>query len=173
MPRRTFQRFMPDQEQIRNHKSLRCFGCLLHKPALWHMNRHSVAKAFAVGLFFAFVPVPFQMVLAAGGAIYFNSNLPISVALVWLTNPLTMPPIFYVAYLVGAWMLGHTPGDFTFNEISWQWIHQGLLNMWQPFLLGCLVLGILSAILGYVISHAMWRFMVLRRWRRRHTVLPG
>ncbi len=168
MPRRMIQRYMPDHERIRNHKSLGCFGGLLHKPALWHLNRHSVATAFAVGLFFAFVPVPFQMVLAAGGAIYFNGNLPISVAMVWLTNPLTMPPIFYVAYLIGAWLMGHVPGEFNFNEISWEWIQHGLMNMWQPFLLGCLVLGVVSAILGYFTSQIMWRFMVLRRWRRRH-----
>jgi len=159
---------MPDHERIRNHKSLSCFGCLLHKRALWHLNRHSVATAFAVGLFFAFVPVPFQMVLAAGGAIFFNGNLPISVALVWLTNPLTMPPIFYLAYLVGAAILGHNPSEFSFNEMSWDWIHHGLMNIWQPFLLGCFVLGVVSAVLGYTVSHILWRFMVLRRWRRRH-----
>ena len=85
---------MPDHKKIRDHKHLRIFGKLLHNPSLWHMNRHSVAKAFAVGLFFAWVPVPFQMVLGAGGAILFHANLPLSVVLVWLTNPFTMPPMF-------------------------------------------------------------------------------
>ncbi len=159
---------MPDHERIRNHRSLSCFGCLLHRPALWHLNRRSVATAFAVGLFFAFVPVPFQMVLAAGGAIFFNGNLPISVAMVWLTNPLTMPPIFYAAYLIGAAIMGHTPGEFSFDSISWEWVHHGLVNMWQPFLLGCLVLGLLSATTGYIASRILWRYMVVRRWRRRH-----
>jgi uncharacterized protein (DUF2062 family) len=48
-----------------------------------------------VGLFCAFIPVPFQMLLAAPSAIIFSANLPVSIALVWITNPITMPPIFF------------------------------------------------------------------------------
>ena len=167
MPKRTIQRFMPDIDTIRNHKHLQCFGHLLHKAGLWRLNRRSVAMAVAVGLFFAFVPVPFQMMLAAGGAIFFNANMPISVGMVWLTNPVTMPPVFYVCYLVGAWVLGTPTGDFNF-ELSWEWLANGLLAIWQPFLLGCLILGVLSAVLGYFGMNLTWRFMVLRRWHRRH-----
>jgi uncharacterized protein (DUF2062 family) len=58
--------------------------------------------AFFVGLFLAFIPVPGQMVLAALGAVMLRCNLPISVGLVWITNPLTVPAIFYLAYQVGA-----------------------------------------------------------------------
>jgi hypothetical protein len=32
----------------------------LHHSGLWNFNRKSIAKAFAVGLFCAFIPVPFQ-----------------------------------------------------------------------------------------------------------------
>ena len=99
MAKKTIQRFLPDPNKIRHHKSLKIFGRLLQDANLWHLNRRSARGAFAVGLFFAFIPVPFQMVLAAAGAILFRVNLPISVALVWLTNPLTMPPIFYGAAL--------------------------------------------------------------------------
>ena len=41
---------MPNSQSIKNNKHLKIFGDLLHNPHLWHMNRHSVAKAFAVGL---------------------------------------------------------------------------------------------------------------------------
>ncbi|MDX8406561.1 MAG: DUF2062 domain-containing protein [Mariprofundus sp.] len=163
------KRYMPDHETIRSHKCLRCFGTLLHKPSLWHLNRHSVATAFAVGLFFAFVPVPFQMVLAAGGAIMFNGNLPISVAMVWLTNPLTMPPIFYTAYLIGAWILDVPSTAFNFDDLSLEWLHSGLLSVWQPFLLGCLIMSVISALLGYVGMRLAWRTVVINRWRHRHT----
>lgn len=169
MPKRTIQRFMPDGDTIRNHKHLQCFGHLLHKAGLWRLNRRSVAMAVAVGLFFAFVPVPFQMMLAAGGAIFFNANMPISVGMVWLTNPVTMPPVFYVCYLVGAWVLGIPTGNFDF-ELSWQWLASGLLAIWKPFLLGCFLLGLLSAVLGYLGMNLTWRFMVLRRWHRRHSL---
>ena len=168
MPKRLIQRYMPDIEKIRAHKHLRCFGASIHNRCLWHLNRHSVATAFAVGLFFALVPVPFQMVLAAGGAIIFHGNLPISVALVWLTNPITMPPIFYFAYVVGAKILDTPTGSANFSNISWEWFQNSLAVIWQPFLLGCFVVGTGCAFLGYMGIQILWRIMVMRRWRRRH-----
>nr|WP_194334961.1 DUF2062 domain-containing protein [Mariprofundus sp. KV] len=158
---------MPDHKTIREHKHLRCFGTLLHNPALWHMNRHSVAKAFAVGLFFAWVPVPFQMVLGAGGAILFHANLPLSIVLVWLTNPLTMPPMFYGAYKLGAWLLGEELQHFDM-ELSFAWLQHEMSLIWAPFLFGCLVLGVVSALLGYFGIQVAWRRMVVKRWRKRH-----
>ncbi|MDQ6968915.1 MAG: DUF2062 domain-containing protein [Mariprofundus sp.] len=165
-PRRLVQRFLPDHRTIRDHKALKCFGKLLHDPALWHLNRHSVAKAYFVGLVCAFIPIPFQMVLAAAVAIMIRSNLPISVALVWLTNPLTMPPLFYMAYKVGAWMMGLPEQDFLF-EPSLDWVTQSMSTVWEPFLLGCAVLGVGSGALGYVGIQLLWRWMVVRRWRGR------
>ncbi|MFQ5519421.1 MAG: DUF2062 domain-containing protein [Mariprofundus sp.] len=168
MPRRLIKRFMPDHRTIRDHKHLRCFGTLLHNPALWHLNRHSVAKAFAVGLVFAWVPVPFQMVLAAGGAILVHANLPVSVVLVWLTNPITMPPMFYGAYRLGTWVIGSPEQDFHF-ELSMEWLSNGMSLIWQPFLLGCAILGLVCSVIGYVGIKLMWRWMVVRKWQsRRH-----
>ncbi len=169
MPRKVIQRYMPDHEKVRNHRHLQCLSCFFHRPGLWHLNRHSVARAMAIGLFFAFVPVPFQMLLAATGAVMFNSNLPVSVGMVWLTNPLTMPPIFYFAYLLGAWLMGMDAqaASFADFELSWAWLSSALAAGWKPFLLGCFVLGVISSLLGYVGTQAMWRIAVLRRWRRR------
>jgi uncharacterized protein (DUF2062 family) len=107
------------------------------------------------------------MIVAAAGAIWLNANLPVSVALVWLTNPLTMPPIFYLAYKVGGWILLLPEKDFHF-EASFDWVMHSMLLIWQPFLLGCLVLGLLTGILGYIAVHWSWRVAVMRRWENRH-----
>ena len=166
MPRKLLKKYLPDPKEIKNNKYLRIFGAALHNPNLWHFSRKSIAAAFAVGLFFAWVPVPFQMVLAAGGAILVHANLPVSIALVWVTNPITMPPMFYLAYKLGAWLLG--VGEVPFDmELSVDWLVNSMVLIWQPFLVGCLAFALLSAVLGYVGIHALWRWLVFRRWRER------
>ena len=166
MPRKFLQRYMPDHHKIRGHKSLQFLGDLLHHQHLWHLNRRSVAGAFSVGLFAAFIPVPFQMPLAALLAILFHTNLPISVALVWVTNPLTIPPLFVFAYEIGVWILGIAPQHFVF-ELSFNWLMTSLGEVWKPFLLGCLILSISSAILGNIIMRFIWRMHVIHNWEHR------
>lgn len=170
MPKKIFRRYMPDPNSIRDHKYLRMFfGTLLHDPNLWHLNRRSVAGAFAVGLFNAFMPVPFQMVWSAAFAIWFRVNLPIAVALVWITNPFTIPPMFYSCYKFGAWMLGRPPQKFQF-ELSVEWLMAELGGIWPSLLLGCLVIGAISALLGYVSIRLLWRLHIVQHWKRRKAV---
>ena len=157
---------MPDHHTIKSNKHLQIFGDLLHNPNLWHLNRRSVSKAFAVGLFFAFIPVPFQMVLSAGIAIIVHANLPLSIALVWITNPLTMPAIFYFCYLVGTWILGAPPGEFSF-EANWQWVVDSVSTIGPAFILGCGVLATVFAIIGYTTINGLWRYSVAKEWKKR------
>ena len=166
MPRRIIKRYMPDHQTIRDHKHLQFLGSLLHDPNILHLNRRSVSGAFSVGLLMAFVPVPFQMVLAAIGAIVMRVNLPIAVALVWVTNPFTMPPIFYFAYKVGTWIL-QTPLQNIQFELSTQWLMEELGVIWQPFLLGCFVCGVTLAVVGNASIRLFWRLHVSRSWRKR------
>jgi uncharacterized protein (DUF2062 family) len=168
MPKKLIKRYMPDHHTIREHKHLRFFGTLLHDPNLWHLNRRSASGAFGVGLFMAFVPVPFQMLLAAAGAILFRVNLPLSVALVWLTNPLTMPPMFYFTYRLGDWLLGIPPSSEGFHfELSYEWLVTELGAIWQPFLLGCFVSGVVSALVGYLAIRGLWRLHLVRHYKAR------
>lgn len=176
MPRKLLKKYLPDPKKIRENKCLQIFGTLLHSPELWHFSRHSVAKAFAIGLFCAWVPIPFQMVLAAGLAILFSGNLPMSAALVWVTNPFTMPPMFYLAYKAGAIVMGI--GEVPFEmELTLDWLINGTLLIWKPFLLGCFIMGLASAILGYFGIQIFWHWHVMRRWKQRkhakkHAISP-
>lgn len=162
MPRKFFQRFLPHHRTIKENKYLRIFGSWLHEPNLWHLSRRSVAGAFAVGLFCAWMPVPFQMVLAAGASIWFGTNLPFSVVLVWITNPVTIPPMFYCAYLVGTWIVGAPLMDFRF-ELTFDWLLNELSAIWKPFLVGCFTLASASSLIGYMTIQAIWRYWVLKR----------
>jgi uncharacterized protein (DUF2062 family) len=167
MPKKFLKRLMPDHRTIREHRHLRFLGTLLHDPNLWHLNRRSASGAVAVGLFIAWVPIPFQMLVAAIGAILFRVNLPLSSALVWITNPLTMPPMFYFAYLVGGWVLGGVSVDHIAFELSLQWLTTELVLIWQPFLLGCFIMGTLSAAAGYLTIRGLWRLHLVKYYRTR------
>jgi uncharacterized protein (DUF2062 family) len=167
MPKNFIKRYMPDHEKIRNNKQLnKVFGTLLHDPNLLHLNRRSVSMAFFVGLFMAFVPLPIQMVLAAAIAILIRCNLPIAVGLVWITNPITMPPIFYFSYKVGTWVLGTPERKFTF-DLSWEWLGTKLVAIWEPFLLGCAISGLFFGLLGYVTIRLLWRLHIIKHIKER------
>lgn len=169
MPKKLIKRYLPNPESVKSNKYLAIFGKVIHDPQLWHLTRYSVGHAFSVGLFCAFIPVPFQMILAAAGAILFRANLPLSVALVWITNPITMPFMFGFAYLVGAWTLGTEGQDFNF-ELSWEWLSEGLIQIWQPFLLGCLICAIVAALLGHFGIRIFWRLHVAESWKKRSRI---
>jgi uncharacterized protein (DUF2062 family) len=166
MPKRLIKQYMPDDETIRNHQHLKMFGELLHDPNLWHLNRRSVSGAFAIGLFWTFIPIPFQMVFAAATAIFARANLPISVALVWISNPITIPPIFYATYLVGTWILNEPAQEIEF-ELSWEWMSSSLGSIWEPLFLGSLFVAIVASILGYLTMRGMWRWHLITRLRER------
>ncbi|KID56816.1 DUF2062 domain-containing protein [Pseudoalteromonas luteoviolacea] len=167
MAKKTIQRFLPDHNKIKEQKSLRIFGSLLHDANLWHLNRRSARGAFSVGLFFAFIPVPFQMVLAAALAIPFRVNLPLSIALVWITNPLTMPPIFYCSYLVGVFALGQEIQPFQF-EPTWEWLTQSISTIGPAFIVGSLICASIAAVIGFFGIDYLWRRSVNKAWEARN-----
>ncbi|AOT08447.1 DUF2062 domain-containing protein [Pseudoalteromonas luteoviolacea] len=167
MAKKTIQRFLPDHNKIKEQKSLRIFGSLLHDANLWHLNRRSARGAFSVGLFFAFIPVPFQMVLAAALAIPFRVNLPLSIALVWITNPLTMPPIFYCSYLVGVFALGQEIQPFQF-EPTWEWLTQSISTIGPAFIVGSLICASIAAVIGFFGIDYLWRRSVNKAWQARN-----
>ena len=166
MPKKMIKRWLPDHHTIKTNKHLQIFGDVLHDANLWHLNRRSVSKAFAVGLFFAFVPVPFQMMLAAGMAILVHANLPLSVALVWLSNPITIPPIFYGCYKLGTVLMNVPPQDFAF-ELSVEWLTTSLSAVAGPFLLGCAVCAVFFSVVGYFTINGIWRYSVASSWKKR------
>lgn len=168
MPRKLFKRWSPDPHKIRNAPGMRFFGKLLDDPNLFHLNRHSVSVAFAVGLFICFLPVPGQILLATLAALVFRCNLPIAVALVWISNPLTFAFIFYGAFELGSWVLDRPRAPFTF-ELSWQWFTTGFPAIWQPLVLGCLIMGIFTAFFSYWLIQWFWRWHVLDRWNSRRS----
>jgi len=167
MPKKIFKKYSPSPEKIRRMKGLGFLAQWIANPNLWHIHRHSTAKAFANGLFWMTIPIPSQMVTSAITAIFIRANLPLSVALVWISNPLTMPPIFYFNYLVGTWILDAPAKPALQFEISWHWLTTTLGDIWLPLYLGSVVVGACLAIFSYFSIHLFWKRHVARAWQKR------
>ena len=65
---------LPTRHDVQKNKYLQFLGTHLHSPNLWHFNRRSVARATAIGIFCAYLPMPFEMIPAAIGAIVRSSS---------------------------------------------------------------------------------------------------
>lgn len=166
MPRRLLKRVPSHPEKFKSPWLHKLFGNSLLAHDLWHINKRSVAMAFFVGLFCGFLPIPVQMPLAAAMAIKARSHLPLSVTLVWVSNPITMPAIFYGNYVLGAVLLNLevlAPS----NGLTFEIIKEQLPILWLPLLVGSLTAALLAGSIGYITIRAAWRFSVIRRWKNR------
>ena len=130
------------------------------------MNRHSASKAVAIGFFVANLPIPLQMAVAAILAVRFNATIPLSVVLVWITNPLTIPFIFFFNYVVGSLLLQQPlhSGDMHF---TYEWISAQMHHIWAPLVLGSIVMGVVSAGIGYLAMTGFWHWRVRKDWQKR------
>ena len=165
MPKKLIKRLSPKMHEMRAHPQLKYLNTLLHKENLWHVNRNSIANAFAVGLFCVFIPIPFQMIPAALIAVWVGANIPVSVLLVWISNPLTVAPIFYLCYKLGQLIL-QTPMSEFHNSSDMNQILE-ISHLWQPFLLGCFVMSCISSIIGYTVVKVLWRIHILSYLKQR------
>ena len=160
------RQLIPTRDKLREISALRPVAHLTNHPELWHLNRRSVSGAAFVGLFSAFIPVPSQMLLAALIAVVTRVNLPIAVALVWITNPITIPPMFYASYRLGAMILGIDVAELKL-EMTFDWVFANFWAISEPLLLGAFICGLLSGSLGFTLTHFVWRNRVIRRWKKR------
>jgi uncharacterized protein (DUF2062 family) len=167
MAKLLIKKYLPHPDLITENRWIKLLGPRLQDPGLWHINRRSCSGGIAVGMFCAFIPMPFQMLLAAIGAVLFRSNILVAVPMVWISNPLTMPPMFYFCYLVGAQILNTKANGFDF-ELSFDWLVTGLLEIWQPFLLGCFIVGTIASVASFVLIRVLWRFHILSNIKLRN-----
>jgi uncharacterized protein (DUF2062 family) len=177
--RRLFKRFVPSIEKAREVKALALFGDALFHPALWHLNRRSAAGGIAIGLFCGLIPGPFQMIGAGIAAAVFRVNLPVALATTLYTNPLTIVPLYLLAYQFGTLVLAASkdrvaeqPPDWLWNEpiASLESFGHWALGLGAPLALGLLLLASTLALLGYLAVRILWSANLRRSWmaRKRH-----
>lgn len=173
MAKALIRRYLPDPERIRE---LRALGPLRHRlgdPALWYLNRRSAARATFWGLLCAFLPMPMQSLPAAIAAIATRSNLPLSIVLVWVSNPLTAVPQLYGGWWLGSHLL-HQDGPDLAHIRQMLGTDSGALldEALGPLLLGMPLIGLILGAIGYVGMQVFWRWQVSHAWQQRRTRHP-
>lgn len=169
MPRRFFRKLALKRERFHDHWYLTPFDHLLHDQRLWGVRRRTIVPAFALGLFIAFQPFPGHMLAAALLALAFRINIPIAALTTFVSNPLTIGPMLIFCYKVGHLLLGLPARDISF-DLSWEWLADSFIHTWQPLMLGCVLMGSLAALIGYVSLDLLWRASIadyLEKRRRR------
>ena len=166
MPKKFFRRVSPNPETFKQNKHLRVLGDHLHLNCLWHLHRHTIARSIAIAFFVMWLPLPFHVLMVAVAAVVWRAHLPIALLVVFINNPFTMIPMYYMDYWVGKTLLGGHYHAFKF-EPSLHWLMHGLPHIWQPLAFGTLVLATMSAVIGYYTLLCGWRWYVLYQWRRR------
>jgi hypothetical protein len=175
VPRKFLRRLLPDIDSVRSRPLVSLFGRWLQHPNLWHLNRRSVPAAFAIGLFTGMIPGPVQMFAALLLAVPMKKNLPVALATTWYTNPLTIVPLYVLAYEYGALLLG-VPGaaHIVLFEMDWtDWVESArrmldwALALGAPLAVGLVALAATLAGLGYFALRIGWRLYVIAAWRAR------
>ncbi len=191
MAKKFIQRFIPDQEKLAQNKALRWLGPALFHPNLWHINRESIARGMALGVFMGFLIPIGQILVAAVFAVFLRANLPMAAVSTLVTNPFTFAPVYFFAYQLGSAILGESatpevtpemlnldpellvlpPQEMTSGISGWLVQLEGL---GAPLFLGLSLLAVSGAIVSYFGVKAVWRLNVVRRLgkKRRGNLKP-
>ena len=135
------------------------FRHMLHDHHLWGIRRKSVVPAFSLGVALAFLPFPGHFVVAALAALVLRVNIPVAVLSTLVSNPLTMGPIFYFSYRLGAGLLGLDPQPFEM-EMSLDWVQNVFVTIWLPLMLGCVLAGSVTSLIAYIGLDSLWRYTI-------------
>jgi uncharacterized protein (DUF2062 family) len=120
-------------------------------------NRDLVSKAFFIGLFLAFLPIPMQMLVVILFMRFVKFNVPVAIALCWVSNPLTMPFIFYIEYIVGAFLLNIQVENI---QMSVEWFNNNFQDIFIPLYFGAFVVASLVSITFYFLINTLWIYFV-------------
>ena len=156
----TLKKYSPKRENI----NLGWLDKHLKDPELWKWNKKSIAKAFAIGLFCAFLPVPIHMLLAGILAVTFSANIMLSMLVVWVNNPITIVPIIYFTYKLGASIIGvEIDPEF---EFSFGYLMDNFWSASLPLWTGGLITSIVASTLGYFSIISIYKYRALKRVKR-------
>ena len=166
---------MPTREGMRENRYLKPIAHRIFGNELWRFTRRSVPRGVALGMLAAFLIPVGQIFVAAFLALPVRANVPVAAVTTFITNPLTYPFWVVIANRLGNFLL--QVDAMTHGAPLNEQVRSGF-GEWMSWFLevagvtafGFIVLAVVSASLGYVVSSVGWRLWIARKRRRRLTV---
>jgi len=133
------------------------------------INRKSISRGVGLGIFIAFIPMPFQMFAVLALTLVFRFNVPIAIVMVWLSNPLTMPPMYYMEYETGLYFLQQPPLPDV--QLTLDWFENNIEEIVLPLYLGTLFYSLSISLVLYLLINILWirsvhEYLRLRRVKK-------
>lgn len=134
---------------------------LLDRAGCLHPDRRTLARGVAVGMFVGLSPtVGFQTLLMLIGCVALRANFPIAFLVSWVSNPLTMAPLYIGFNQIGKVVFHGATGTATLEGNTNGWTEIGYLAF------GSLVIALPLAIISYLLVLSIWRAVIVRRRRK-------
>ena len=105
-----------------------------------------------------------------------RANLPVTLLMTLYTNPLTIVPLYLLAFEYGKLLIGHSGGEIHVEPFHMDWsnLAQSLHGMFEwclalgkPLAVGLVALGLTLAVAGTLTVRIAWRLQVIAAWKRR------
>jgi len=111
-------------------------------------EKEMVLRAVFIGLFIAFIPMPMQMFAVFLVSPFIKFNVLLAFAMCWITNPFTMPFIYFIEYQTGVYILGiEATKTFSIDNLS---------KVIIPLYYGAFVFSITISTLGYFLTNLIY-----------------
>ncbi|MEQ6884502.1 DUF2062 domain-containing protein [Salicola sp. Rm-C-2C1-2] len=147
---------------------------LVGHPRLWRMlyvtgclrgGVESAARGVSVGLFVGLTPtVGFQTIFMIIGCVIVRGNFPAAFAVSWLSNPITMAPLYWGFHELGELLTVLLPVSL---DLIPSWMFENVGDTMTFTAIGSLIVATPFAVGGYFATHGVSRWIRLRRRLRR------
>ncbi len=164
---------MPTRESMEQNRFMKPFAARVLRSDLWRFTRRSVPRGVALGVLVGVIIPLGQIFAAALLALPVRANVPVAAVTTFITNPLTTPLFWLASYHLGSFILRIDATTYgqpvatalnTRHVASWmEWI-TGAASITA---FGLVVLAVVLASLGYVMSAIGWRMWIAGKRRRR------
>ena len=125
-------------------------------------NPHYIALGMAVGIFISITPIiPLQTLVAVTLAFLVQGSKSAAALGTWLSNPITIPVVYYADYKLGCILLNckTTVKNIAFNSFS-ELMNLGI-EVTSAMLVGSLVIGLVLGGIAYFVTFRV--FATIRR----------